>query len=194
MTFGEKLSSLRKQANLTQSDLANKLNVSRQAIIKWEKSIGLPDLDNIKKISTLFNVSIEQLIDYKIETIELQLDSTTETINKKNSKLKNVDNFVLEKFKNAQSIYKLYAEPNWGFWKSLFYSIFDIDIAVMTYDLMQNGLTFCYLIEKNNNQYLIAINKSTLYSKKLTEPFNKKEIVIDGYKYTKLEDIKNKKR
>lgn len=49
MTFGNKLSSLRKLANLTQADLADKIGVSRQAITKWEKGIGLPDIDNIKK-------------------------------------------------------------------------------------------------------------------------------------------------
>ena len=49
MTFAEKLSSLRKQANLTQSELADKLNVSRQAVTKWESGIGLPDIDNCKK-------------------------------------------------------------------------------------------------------------------------------------------------
>lgn len=190
MTFGQKLSSLRKQASMTQSDLADKLTVSRQAITKWEKGIGLPDIDNMKKISSLFNVSIDELLDYKIETIELQLNSTTETIDAQNSKLKNVDNFVLEKFKDSQSIYKLHAESNVGFWKSLFYSIFDIDVALMAHDLITNGLTFCYLIENSNNQYLITINKSTLYSKKLTQPFNQKKLVVDGYKYTKITKLK----
>ena len=100
MTFGEKLSSLRKQANLTQNDLAEKLNVSRQAITKWENGIGLPDLDNIKKLSSIFNVKIDDLLDYKIEEIKLELDTTEEKIDKENSKFKNVDNFVLEKFSN----------------------------------------------------------------------------------------------
>ena len=61
MTFGEKLSHLRKQANLTQNDLAENLNVSRQAVTKWENGIGLPDLDNIKKLSSIFNVKIDDL-------------------------------------------------------------------------------------------------------------------------------------
>ena len=50
MTFGEKLSSLRKEANLTQKDLAVMLDVSRQAVTKWETGVGMPDIDNIKKI------------------------------------------------------------------------------------------------------------------------------------------------
>ena len=63
MTFGKKLSTLRKQANLTQQDLADKLHVSRQAITKWEKGVGLPDLDNIKMIANYFNVTIDYLLD-----------------------------------------------------------------------------------------------------------------------------------
>lgn len=86
MTFGEKLSSLRKQANLTQSDLADKLNVSRQAVTKWESDIGLPDLENVKKLASIFNVSIDELLDYKAEEIKLVLETTEEKIEKENSK------------------------------------------------------------------------------------------------------------
>lgn len=190
MTFGQKLSSLRKLSNLTQTELADKLMVSRQAITKWEKGIGLPDIDNIKKISSLFNISIDELLDYKIESIDILSNSNTETINKQNSKLKNVNNFVLNKFKDAQTIYVLQAEPNFGFWKSLFYSLFDIDVALMAHDLISNGLTFCYLVEKHSIQYLISINKTTLLTKKLSQPFDKKKLILDGYKYTKSTKLK----
>ena len=88
MTFAEKLSSLRKQANLTQSDLADKLNISRQAITKWENGYGLPDIDNIKKLSSLFNVCVDELLDYKIENIKFEFDTTKETINKEDFKVK----------------------------------------------------------------------------------------------------------
>ena len=64
-TFGEKLASLRKQANMTQNDLADKLMVSRQAITKWENDKGLPDIDNLVMISKIFNVTMEDLLEYK---------------------------------------------------------------------------------------------------------------------------------
>ena len=50
MLFNEKLKLLRKENNLTQEELADKLNVSRQAITKWESREGLPDIINLKKI------------------------------------------------------------------------------------------------------------------------------------------------
>ena len=62
MLFNEKLKLLRKESNLTQEGLAEKLNVSRQAITKWENNEGIPDIENLKQISILFNTTIDDLI------------------------------------------------------------------------------------------------------------------------------------
>lgn len=62
MTFAEKLKMIRKQAGMSQEKLAEKLNVSRQAVTKWETDAGIPDIENIMAISTLFNISIDELL------------------------------------------------------------------------------------------------------------------------------------
>ena len=62
MFFNEKLKMLRKESNLTQEELAEKLNVSRQAITKWESGDGTPDIENLKQISILFNTAIDELV------------------------------------------------------------------------------------------------------------------------------------
>ena len=62
MPFAEKLKNIRKQAGLSQEQLAEKLNVSRQAITKWETETGLPDIENVMAISALFDVSIDELL------------------------------------------------------------------------------------------------------------------------------------
>ncbi len=69
MTFGEKLTTLRKQHGLSQEDLAEKLSVSRQAISRWEADSTLPDAENLLQISKLFGVSVDYLIndDYESE-------------------------------------------------------------------------------------------------------------------------------
>lgn len=69
MGFSEELVKNRKAANLTQEDLAEKCNVSRQAIAKWEKAESLPDVYTIAKLANLFDVSIEDLIWSKDEAI-----------------------------------------------------------------------------------------------------------------------------
>ncbi|MBR1416989.1 MAG: helix-turn-helix domain-containing protein [Bacilli bacterium] len=62
MLFSEKLKLFRNSINLTQEELAEKLNVSRQAITKWESGDGIPDIENLKQLSILFNVTIDELI------------------------------------------------------------------------------------------------------------------------------------
>lgn len=62
MTFAEKLKSIRKQAGLSQEQLAEKLGVSRQAVTKWETDMGIPDIENIMAISALFDISIDELL------------------------------------------------------------------------------------------------------------------------------------
>ena len=62
MSIGNSLTRLRIQNNLTQEKLAEQLQVSRQAIQKWERGIGTPDLSNIIQIAKRFGVTIDSLI------------------------------------------------------------------------------------------------------------------------------------
>ena len=62
MVFSEQLSKLRKEANLTQEDLAEKFDVSRQAVAKWESGESLPDIYKISQIAKFFEVSLEELV------------------------------------------------------------------------------------------------------------------------------------
>lgn len=62
MNFADKLLNLRTQYGYSQVELAEKLNVSRQAISKWELGITLPDTDKIIAISECFNVSTDYLL------------------------------------------------------------------------------------------------------------------------------------
>jgi len=62
MTLAEKLKFLRKQAGMSQEQLAEKLSVSRQAVTKWETDAGIPDIENIMAISALFDISIDELL------------------------------------------------------------------------------------------------------------------------------------
>lgn len=81
MTFAEKLKSIRKQAGMSQEQLAEKLGVSRQAVTKWETDAGIPDIENIVAISALFDISIDDLISNKRETkksTEYLFESVTE--------------------------------------------------------------------------------------------------------------------
>lgn len=69
MKFNEKLIKLRKENKLTQDKLAEKINISRQSISKWENGHGYPDIENLMKISDLYNLSLDELLkdDKKLE-------------------------------------------------------------------------------------------------------------------------------
>jgi len=91
MKFNENLKYLRKKENLTQEQLAEKLNVSRQAVTKWESGQAMPDIANLKDISVLFGVTIDELIgdektrsattlDKKLKELPIQLIIMTLTV------------------------------------------------------------------------------------------------------------------
>ena len=63
MKLSEKLKEYRKTFDLSQEQLAEKLNVSRQVVTKWECESGLPEIGNLKALAELFGVSIDYLLD-----------------------------------------------------------------------------------------------------------------------------------
>ena len=62
MMLGEKIKSIRKSFGFTQEELAEKLNVSRQAITKWENDNGLPDVTNLQELSKVFGLTVDYLL------------------------------------------------------------------------------------------------------------------------------------
>ena len=62
MKFCDKLQKIRKENNLTQEALADRLDVSRQAVSKWESGTAYPDTEKLIQISQIFNVSLDELI------------------------------------------------------------------------------------------------------------------------------------
>ncbi len=68
MTLAEKLKSIRKQAGMSQEQLAEKLGVSRQAVTKWETNAGIPDIENVMAISALFDIPMDELLSKEKET------------------------------------------------------------------------------------------------------------------------------
>lgn len=77
--FPAQLKKIRKEQNTTQDDLANQLFVTRQAISKWESGDSTPDLNNLIKLTDIFNVSLDTLFfgaehETKVDTSEFVFD------------------------------------------------------------------------------------------------------------------------
>lgn len=67
MEFSERLKDLRKQAGLTQVDVAEELGISQPAYASWERGVKKPTQENLVKIAKIFNVSLDSLLDNKVE-------------------------------------------------------------------------------------------------------------------------------
>lgn len=74
MSLAEKLVSLRKQKGLTQMDLAEQLNVSRQAISRWEVGVAVSSIDNLRILSDIYEISVDYLLDDDATNIDKSTD------------------------------------------------------------------------------------------------------------------------
>ena len=61
-TLGQKISELRKAKNMTQLELANKLNLTDKAVSKWERDISCPDINTFPKLAEILEVSVDELL------------------------------------------------------------------------------------------------------------------------------------
>ncbi|MFQ8705189.1 MAG: helix-turn-helix transcriptional regulator [Thomasclavelia sp.] len=85
MNLGNSLFQARKKCGLSQEDVAEKLGISRQTVSKWETDETVPDIRQSKKMAILYNVSLDELIDFDIDIKEIQdtIDKTNEETEEK---------------------------------------------------------------------------------------------------------------
>ena len=76
MNLNEKIQNLRKQVGISQEQLAERLNVTRQAISKWETGECLPDIENILQLSDIFGVSVDYLLKNQQTEVSPSSDSS----------------------------------------------------------------------------------------------------------------------
>ena len=74
MGMEAKLALLRKQHGLTQLELAEKLNVSRQAISRWEVGAAVPSTENLKTLSVLYGVSVDDILNGEAEAVSQNIE------------------------------------------------------------------------------------------------------------------------
>lgn len=70
MTLDKKLARLRKQQGLSQADVSERLDISRQAVSRWESGIATPSTENLQLLSKIYGVSLEYLLDDNLDEIE----------------------------------------------------------------------------------------------------------------------------
>ena len=85
MDLGNSLFHARKKCGLSQEEVAERLGVSRQTVSKWETDETLPDIRQSKKMAVLYNLSLDELIDFDLDVREIQqaIERTSEEVEEK---------------------------------------------------------------------------------------------------------------
>lgn len=80
MDLGNKILELRKESKMSQEQLAEKLNITRQTISNWELNETTPDLKQSRELSKIFNISLDELVNNNIKDILVEKVSNTEKL------------------------------------------------------------------------------------------------------------------
>ena len=193
MTLGEKIKDLRKKANISQEELAEKVGVSRQAVTKWESDSGLPDIENLKSIASLFNISIDELLDYKqqlLGDVILEEKYSLDNIIKAKGTRSKEETLLITKFPKATDIYALLKKKKWSWKKDLFWFLVEPAYSPELEDTIENGIYSLFLVIEKDKQYLVTMKKGNMKVILLKTLFNDKKLVADGFVYRKQYKIK----
>ena len=190
MTLGEKIKEARKGSGLSQEQLAEKMSVSRSAIAKWETDKGLPDVENLKVLSALLNVSIDYLLDDG-KMIEEYVTREPYTISDygKGSKKKKKDRVICEKFPDAE-IHTLLGKQKLTKSEKVIDNLlgFFTDAPFGTPDLinsMKNIDKEFYLVETAGKQLFVTVTDEFIETRALAKRITEEKFEIGNWKFTK---------
>lgn len=70
-SLGQRLQKFRKRANLTQEEVATKLNITPQAVSKWENDVSAPDISLLSEIADTYGITVDELLGRQPQTVYL---------------------------------------------------------------------------------------------------------------------------
>ena len=185
MTFGEKLKTARKEAGLSQEQLAEKLCVSRSAVAKWESDRGMPDVGNLKGMAQLLDVSVDYLLD---EDEKLSFNETKEAIDPDSFALvgrcrDQKDAACYSKFSGADAIYPLIRRKKMRLAEWLV-DFFVAPGMIQGADYL-NDMSAYYLVETGGRQLLVKVSSDFIMSRELAKRVDPKKFDFGNYTFRK---------
>ena len=190
MTLGEKIKEARKQCSLSQEQLAEKMAVSRSAVAKWEANNGLPDIDNLKALAQLLNVSIDYLLDDGEVIDELVMREPYNLSEYgKGIKKKKKDRVIREKFPDAE-IHTLLGKLKLTKSEKVIDNLlgFFTDAPFGTPELINSFKNMdkeFYLVEKDRKQFLVTVTDEFMETRQLAKRISAEKFEIGNWKFTK---------
>lgn len=195
-TLGKKLKSARKEAGLTQEQLAVKLMVSRQAITKWEADKGMPDIENLKSLSQLLGVSIDYLLDngeqLNISVIREEINLEEFTYERKLNgrwvkKADKKDMVVRSKYPNAEIHYlmgKQIATKGEKIMDNVIGFLTDAPFGLPDIiNGMKNTDKEFYLVNEADKQYFVIVFDEFIESRQLSEKITAHKFEIGNFSF-----------
>ena len=190
MTLGEKIKETRKQCGLSQEQLAEKMAVSRSAVAKWEANNGLPDVDNVKALAQLLNVSVDYLLDdgEVIDEVVMREPYNLSDYGK-GIKKKKKDRVIREKFPDAE-IHTLLGKLKLTKSEKVIDNLlgFFTDAPFGTPELINSFKNMdkeFYLVEKDGKQFLVTITDEFVETRQLAKRITAEKFEIGNWKFTK---------
>lgn len=189
MTLGEKLKDARKNAGLSQEQLAEKLCVSRAAVAKWETDKGLPDVANLKALSKLLDVSIDELLD---DGQELDFRVTKEAIELGSYEVTGrcrckQDAAVLRRFPDAVQINQLaliHQLNKLEWWADFLTGGLYTMIWGLSHWKTWTG--YYYLVDQGSRQFFVHVEDEFLTATALAKKINKNRFYIGDRMYIRI--------
>lgn len=187
MTLGQKLKEIRKRFGLSQESLAEIMNVSRQAITKWESDEGLPDVSNLQELSKVFNLTVDYLLNndnsLSALSMKIELDREKYEMNQKGYK-----QILKDYYADPWEIYELIRSENKG---KIAWIVSDLIVgagAMETIDTL-NDITPYYLIKKGSLKLLVNIHNYILEVIELPENTNDKKFIYGKNKFKRFKKL-----
>ena len=187
MTTGEKIKSARTEAGLSQEQLAEKLNVSRSAVAKWESEGGTPDIENLKNIANLLGVSIDYLLKESEEYVQC-IPVNTEGL-KLLDKFEYKNKLVRDKFPE-ETICVLQAQEKVTKPEKVIDNLlgFFTDASFGTPELIKsfkNVDKSFYLVEKESKRLLVMVTDEYIKIHEISVDDKAKKFEYGGWKFVK---------
>ena len=191
MKLSEKLKEYRNIFDLSQEELAEKLNVSRQVITKWESDRGMPEISNLKSLATLFDVSVDFLLDdegiveYPIIKENFKLDK-----NNYSNRYDFAVSYLKERYSES-SIYALTQLENGErnivtkIFKFLTIGISDISYISQWF----SDLAIWFVVENNTKKLLVKVTKEFIEIRELSNLIDTNKFTYEKNKFIKIQKI-----
>ena len=199
MTLGEKIKEARTQCGLSQAQLAEKMAVSRSAVAKWEANNGFPDVENLKALAGLLNVSVDYLLDdgEVIDEVVMREPYNLSDYGK-GIKKKKKDRVIREKFPDAE-IHTLLGKLKLTKSEKVIDNLlgFFTDAPFGTPELINSFKNMdkeFYLVEKDRKQFLVTVTDEFIETRQLAKRISAEKFEIGNWKFTEcayeVKDIK----